>query len=465
MNTRRTDREPALTPAVWIVCTLAVLSSVAVALRPDAPRPDLLLWTFARPHQEMYAPVLEEWNAAPDRPRAESLLLTTDALQRRLLSGFLSGTPLPDVVEVHGGIAAQVFRGPVEQIGFLDLTDRLRETGLLEQFNPPSLTPWTTRGRIYGLPHDVHPVLLGYRADVVEAAGIDLSSVQTWDQFVHVLKPLMADADGDGRPDRYLLNLWETNPELLEVLLLQAGGGLFDAREQLAMSTDVNAHVLATIASWTTGPDRIAINAPEFDAAGNRLRLDGVVLCSLLPDWLAGAWQLDLPGLAGRVKVMSLPAWTPGGRRTSVMGGTMLGLPRAARDVERAWSLAQQLYLNRDIARRLYREAGIVTAVRTFWDDPVFDEPNPFFSGQPAGRLYLEQAPHVPARTSSPYQRLALAALGDAALGLKAEAERHALHRVEQLEPLARAHLAQAEQRVRQHMARNVFFESAGETP
>ncbi len=465
MRTVRPARDASYSLAVWIVCGLAVLSSMAVALRPRPMRPDLLMWTFARPHQEMYAPVLAAWNAEPDRPKAESLLLTTDALQRRLLSGFLSGTPLPDLVEVHGGIIAQIFRGPIDRIGFLDLTDRLRESGVIDMLNPPSLSPWTTRGRIYGLPHDVHPVLLGYRADLIEAAGIDLTQIETWDELIRVLRPLMADADGDGLPDRYLLNIWETNPELIDVLLLQAGGGLFDERERLIISSDLNAEALATIVSWTTGTNRIAINAPEFDAAGNRLRLEGVVLCSLLPDWLAGAWQLDLPQLAGKVKLMPLPAWRPGGRRTSVMGGTMLGLPREGRDIERAWTLAQELYLNREVARRLYREAGIVTAVRAFWDDPIFDEPNPFFSGQPAGRLYIDQAPHVPVRSSSPYHRLALAALGDAAMALKMQAEQHRLSAPSQLKPLARALLAQAEQRVRRQMNRNVFFQIEEPTP
>jgi arabinosaccharide transport system substrate-binding protein len=457
------SREALVSPAVWIVCLAAVASSIAVALRPKPARPDLLLWTFARPHMEMLGPVLAEWNAEGGRPQSGALLLTTDALQRRLLSGFWSGTPLPDLVEVHAGIAAQVFRGPVDDIGFLDLTDRLRESGLLDHINPPSLVPWTSRGRIFGLPHDVHPVLLGYRADIIEAAGIHLETIETWDDFVRALRPLMADADRDGRPDRYLINLWATNPELIEVLMLQAGGGLFDAQERLILASEINAMTLATVVSWMVGPDRIAINAPEFDAAGNRLRLEGVVLCSLLPDWLAGAWQSDLPGLAGKVKLMPLPAWTPGGRRTSVMGGTMLGLPREGRNIEQAWALAQRLYVNRDVARRLYRDAGIVTAVRTFWDDPIFDEPSAFFSGQPAGRLYVDQAPHVPPRSSSPYQRLALAALGDAAMALKTDAERDALFRPEQLLPLARAHLERGEQRVRQLIRRNVFFEAGEE--
>ena len=64
--------------------------------------------------------------------------------------------------------------------------------------------------------------------------------------------------------------------------MLQAGGALFDGQERLVMHSEMNARVLATVVSWTTGPNRIAVNAPEFDAAGNKMRLDGSVLFSFM---------------------------------------------------------------------------------------------------------------------------------------------------------------------------------------
>ena len=48
------------------------------------------------------------WNTA--QPPAQSVhivLLSGNALQRRLLSGFLSGTPLPDLVEAYAQIVAK----------------------------------------------------------------------------------------------------------------------------------------------------------------------------------------------------------------------------------------------------------------------------------------------------------------------------------------------------------------------
>lgn len=448
-----------LSPGGWIICALAVASSIVLFLWPIPRKPGLVFWIFANTHKRLYEPMTAVWNKAqlPDN-RVNILLLSGGALQRRLLSGFLSDTPVPDLVEAYAQIVSQAFKGPLDDVGFVDLTEQLHAEGIYEQINAPSFSPWTSRGRIFGLPHDVHPVLLAYRADLVEAAGIDVSAIATWDDFVRVLRPLVQDLDGDGYVDRYLLNLWETNPELIELLLLQAGGALFDARERLVLASESNARVLATIVTWTTGPERIAVNAPEFDAAGNKMRLDGVVLFSFMPDWLTGAWRQDLPQLAGKVKLMPLPAWEPGGRRTSVMGGTMLGIPRRTRDFASAWRYARQLYLSPELARALFQTAGIISPIKRHWSDPVYTEPSPYFSEQRIGQGYIAAAPDVPPRPSSPYNALARAAIGEVALALKSYAQRHRVYTVAALLPEARQRLAQAEAMVQAQIQRNIFL-------
>jgi arabinosaccharide transport system substrate-binding protein len=102
-------------------------------------------------------------------------------------------------MEIERRIASRAFAGPLDGVGFLDLTDRIKAEGLDQKINASSFTPWSTRGRIFGLPHDVHPVMLGYRADMVEAAGIDVSKIETWEDFITVLSPLLYDANGNRR--------------------------------------------------------------------------------------------------------------------------------------------------------------------------------------------------------------------------------------------------------------------------
>jgi len=447
---------------MWVMGVLAAVSTAAVFAWPVPPRDGVQMWTFARLHKVRYEAAIAEW---PPAQRASITLLSMPALERRMLSAFLTQTPSADLIEAERRVAARAFVGPLESVGFADLTDRLRAEGLDEDINGPSFGPWTSRGRIFGLPHDVHPVMLGYRADIVEAAGIDVGRIETWDDFIRVMSPLMLGKDASGKPVRFLLNLWEDKDDLLEVLLLQAGGGFFDGSERVSIATDINARVLSTVIAWCRGPQRIASDAPDFTASGNQLKVEGYVLAALMPDWMCNIWRIEIPQLAGKVKVMPLPAWEKGGRRTSVWGGTMLGIAKASPDQDGLWEIAKRLYTSRELAREIYREGDIITPVRSLWSDPVFDEADPYFSGQRKGRMFINLAPSVPSRTSSPFNTLAKQRVRDAALSLSAYAQSRGAFDVEQLKPEAMRLLEIAERQVRTQVERNVFLTDPGEQP
>jgi arabinosaccharide transport system substrate-binding protein len=355
----------------------------------------------------------------------------------------------------------QVFAGPVKDVGFVDLTSRLEREQLRTGINGPSFSPWTTRGHIFGLPHDVHPVMLLYRADLVEAAGIDVSKIETWDDYFRVLRPLMVDLDGDGRIDRFLLNASPTSIYYQEVLLLQAGGRMFDEMNQPTLNEPINARVIARLATWYAGPTRVASETSLGGASAMRLVREGYVVGLLAPDWFAGGIRTTLPDMAGKFKVMPLPAWAKGERRTSVLGGTMLGLTKAGRTREDAWAFAKQLYLSPATAKRLYEEACIVTPIKANWPESFYDVPDPYFCGQAIGRMYIQLAPDVPLRPSSPYYGLAQQLLNLAVIQLCQYADDHHLYDAAALEPEARRLLDEAQRQLRAQIDRNVFLRSA----
>lgn len=464
MSKDQAQTPPARSLAVRIIGAIAAVSTVVVLTLGSPRREGVTMWTFARLHHELYLPAVADWNLSHE-PKVTCSVLGVQAIEQRMLSSFLSRTPSAELLEVERRIAARAFAGPPEAIGFLDLTDRLKEEGLLDRINGPSFTPWTSRGRIYGLPHDVHPVMLGYRADIVEAAGIDVSTIETWDDFIRVLRPLIMNPDGTKRTDRYLLNMWETHMDSLEALVLQAGGGAVNESGLPMLDNPINARVLAQAVAWGHGADRIAADAPYFSASGNQLLLDGFVIASFVPDWMCNLWRKEIPQLAGKVKLMPLPAWERGGRRTSVWGGTMLGISKDAPDHDALWAFAKHLYLSPELSRKLFLEGDIISPVREFWNDPVYDQPDPFFSGQPRGRLFVSLADDLPPRHNSPFGAMAVERLRAVASELARIADRRPGCTAADLEPDAIRLLGEAQEEVMRHARRNKFFVPEGETP
>ena len=455
----------------WTILVIAAISSVLLLVWPRQHREGLAMWVFTVEHAKLYEPLLEERREQADGPGHVDVNLTVidgAAMTRRILAGFWGDTPLADLMEVETDMMSRFTGGPLESMGFVDLTDRLQEEGLIGKINPPSFSPWTSRGRVFGLPHDVHPTLLAYRADIVEEAGIDVGEIETWDDFERVMQPLLDDNDDDGEPDHYPLAIWYSDSYTIEPLLLQAGGGLFHADGRPSLDRPENARVVAEVVSWCVGPDRIAVDAPKFTFSGDQLKIRGKVVCEVMPDWLAGVWKRTLPQLHGKVKLMPLPAWEPGGRRTTVMGGTMLGFPKRTLDsagdgtgeptFEAAWSFAKELYLDRAYSERLFRKTNIITPVTDYWSEDWFHEPDPYFSGQQSGTLFLEHAPNVPLRTPSPFVVAARLRLSEVLGRVYRLAEERAVYDAAELEPFAAELLRGVQARMEEEMSRNVFL-------
>ena len=448
-------------PGLWIVLLMAAGSSVLIALLPVPTHPGMEMWVFDPNHAKIARFIAEDWNHGHASNPVTIHLITGAAIQSRMMSGFYSDTPVADLIEVERGMIGQVFAGPVADVGFMELTGRLDRENLRTGINGPSFSPWTTRGHIFGLPHDVHPAMLLYRADLVEAAGIDVSKIETWDDYFRILRPLMQDLDGDGRVDRFLLNASPTSIYYQEVLLLQAGGRMFDEMNQPTLNEPVNARIIARLATWYAGPGHVASEITLGGASSMRLVREGYVVGLLAPDWFAGSIRTSLPDMAGKFKVMPLPAWEKGGRRTSVLGGTMLGITKAGRTPEDAWAFAKQLYLSPATAQRLYEEARIVTPIKANWSQSFYDVPDPYFCGQAIGRMYIRLAPDVPLRPSSPYYGLAQQLLNQSVSQLCTDADDHRLYDAAALVPEAQRLLHEAQRQLQAQMDRNAFLRPA----
>jgi arabinosaccharide transport system substrate-binding protein len=406
----------------WLLALAALSTLLVLATRTWATerRPDLVMATFAPNHLAAYQQVIPEFERE-NGVRVSIQLTGRRALETRLQNALLAGTPVPDLVELAAGSISFFTRGPVKDVGFLDLTERLRRDGLRARLVESRLSLWSTRGHVFAIPHDVHPVQLAYRADLVEALGIDVSKLDTWDEFVRVGKTVVKDFDGDGVPDRYMVDFPSSAAWGIQILLLQRDIPVFDEQGRVNFDREETVDTILWYIHQLFGPERIAydcsgVSGQVGGSVFGKALTDGLALFYIAPDWRSYSMQQEVPGVAGKMKLMPLPAWKKGGKRTSTWGGSGLTITRDTKDPELAWKLAKTLYFDRKELGKRFRGTNILPALKDAWDLPEFNRPNEFYSGQPLGALYAALAPGAPADWSTPYKTMGEDRVADAAL-------------------------------------------------
>jgi arabinosaccharide transport system substrate-binding protein len=434
----------AAAPAIW-----APLSNPAA----DSP-PDLVFATFVPEQAAVYraaVPKFEEENHC----KIQIELVDQKALQSRLQSALQVGADVPDMVELMYGTVGVFTMGPIDDVQLVDLTDKIHASGLYDRLVTNRLSKWSSRGHVFALPHDVHPVMLVYRRDLAEQFGIDVTKLTTWDEFSRAGRELVKKTmRPDGVPEHYMLDLPTDGNDQLILLLLQHGVTPFDAAGHVSFDDERALDVVCWYVKQVEGPGRIAFPCGEGQNFAKAM-IDGLCLFYVCPDWRSLRIELEIPSLAGKVSLMPLPAWEPGGIRTSTWGGCGLAFTRQCRNFDLAWKFAMYLYYDPQQLGPRFAATHILPPLKSAWTLPQFHAPSPFYSGISLGQVYSALAPEVPEEHDTAYNSLANAKLSEAfsnaSIYFKAHGDAG-------LRDYARAELRRCADRVRLAMSRNVFL-------
>ncbi|HEX8912120.1 MAG TPA: extracellular solute-binding protein [Humisphaera sp.] len=447
---------------------LVAAAAGAVLLVRDKPgRATVEVWTFAKPHAELYE------RLRPDAERAAGggvsvRVVPSNALNVRLVSLFMAGRAgdeLPDVVEIRQDALGRYLGPPTPQVGFLPLNDLLATTGertiaspevpgqkgwsaraasdgrvythdgtgwqpdaakphgdrWIDRLVRQRLVPYTKDGLIFGLPHDVHPTTLTYRADLFAEAGVDLESPTpgldhvSWPDFHERCLRFQAYWRSKGVADRWALDLFGANGDLLAAMLLQRGVNLVEPGGKVRLADPVVADTLLFYAAMVAGPRRASADSVSGGLGVWKRDLEAGVVCAVVtPDWRVADLRSTVGSgpLAGRFRMCRLPKFDAVDAPTTTWGGTMVAIPRRCRDPQRAWRAVEALYLSREATDAQARDLGILPAVADSWVSPAVRTPDPLFGGQVVNDLYVELAPKIPVQHLSPDSAYATSGLG-----------------------------------------------------
>jgi len=434
--------------AALCILLLAIFSGAWLALHPaKQEKSTLTFWTFAPEHQKAYMDALPSFEAAHPGVKVEIQLVSQQAVTTRLQAAFWSDLDVPDLVEVPIDFAGSFFRGPVENVGFSDLTARIHQSGLWDKMVQSRFAPYTSRGHIFGLPHDVHPIMLAYRRDIFQKEGIDANQIKTWDDFIRVGRKLTI------ANKRYMIELFDYRDAHLAACLFQRGGGYFTPEGKCIFDDETAVQTMLWYVPLVAGKNKIAGSLGPGQILTKAVE-DGYFLTLIAPDWRTKTFEKDIPRMAGKMALMPLPSATPGGPRTSTWGGTMMGITKHSKNQELAWQFALHLYMDKKELGERFRSTNILPAVREAWNQKEFKEARPYWSNQPIGSLYAQLAPDVPAQYTGPFIVPAKAKLGEAVVAC---VQYYNANGEKGFEEFARKRLKQSADEVRALMARSPY--------
>lgn len=304
-----------------------------------------------------------------------------------------AGQGAPDVIQLENSNLAQF----VELGGLADITDWVKPyVPIMNQYK------WKEAmkdGKYYAMPWDSGPVVGYYRRDVFKEAGLSDNPDEvdkmfaTWDTYLAACKTIK---EKTGK-SCFALSKANNDARLYEIALWQQGLGYYDKDGKITVDSPENiatlekfgefwkAGVNSEESAWTD-PWYAELNSPDKSVASI---VEAAWLGVFLKTWIAG-------GTAGKWGVVQMPAFKEGEVRASNDGGSTLAIPEQSKNKEAAWALIQFMLGRDDSQLRGFAYSDFLPSLETTYTSPLFTEPDSFFGGQVARKLYLEVAKVIP---------------------------------------------------------------------
>jgi len=190
------------------------------------------------------------------------------------------------------------------------------------------------KNKVYGIPFDMTVQILYYRKDLIP------NPPQTWDELVSLLEHGKKFVIGWGSLD------WIG----FSPFLWQAGGDYYDKNGTKAILDSREALVALKFFSSLYTKYNVPRSAENF-AAGFRSGEYPLVMCG---NWLINSFPAEMPELEGKWSIALLPKG-PSGKRTSFIGGRVIGIFKTSKNVDKAFKFIKFL-MKPEIQIEIYNE-------------------------------------------------------------------------------------------------------------
>ncbi len=314
-----------------------------------------------------------------------------NAFVQKLQAVMLEGKNVPDIIEWKIE-ANQILNADARKSFVLPLNSYVNNSAAFKNV-VPGRVDWVRYGsNIYGLPHDVHPVVLVYNDTLWKSVGVDMEKIVTWDEFFQASLKLTAEKK-DGKPVHYALPYGNDGlGNTMFMIWQQTGSQVLDAQGRPTFTSPAFTSFVTKWMDWQKTGAFTAWDWGNFAA----LLKNGTLASYTSPDWWVS--QVDAAAADGKYqfKVRALPLYQAGGPATASWGGSFLAIPKTARNPELIYQVMEYMQYDSSAIRTRFVETGMLPPFASVWNDAVFKQSDPRFGGQKLGELQVAMAKVMP---------------------------------------------------------------------
>lgn len=328
----------------------------------------LTVWTFIEMHQKFYTTMAEKWNEAhPDRKvKLELSNMQYDDMHNKLSLALESGQGAPDIADIELGKFPSFTAE--KDIKLMDLSAVIAP--YRDNVVSSRLDIYSKDGKYYGLPTHVGTEVAFYNTEALESAGIDYSTIKTWEDF-RAAGVKYHEASGREFACAETTAMWMVN-----LMLAQKGGDYLDASGKLAVNNEKVAEVLRYIKAMQEDGALSTVpgGQPDNEEAYPYYN-DGSYAVQIMPFWQTSRFLNYLKDLDGKVAIAPVPrfgaedaTWTIGG------GGTGTAVIAGSANAELAAEVMAYIKLSPEANEEIWRVLGFDPVNTSVWTDTALTE-------------------------------------------------------------------------------------------
>ena len=321
------------------------------------------MWVFAELHATYYEQMAEAWNEEnPDRPVDLNVTVYPyDDMHNKLQLAANSGEGLPDVVDIEvskfGNFVTEDGRTPL-----MDLTEAAApyKADIVEA----RMNLYNRAGGQYGLPTHVGAFVAFYNTELLEGAGVDYTTIETWEDF-------QAAGTAYNQATGKAFGVAETAVDMVEPLVTaQLGGQFFDEDGNPAVNSPEVVEALELLQGMKEAGaiSTIPGGSPDAEEAYGAIN-NGDYAAIVYPAWYTSRFVDYMPDLAGKVAIAPAPRIEGGEVATIGGGGTGTAVTEASPNKEFAaeWLAFAKLSPEANVA--VWEVLGFDPVNMSVWED------------------------------------------------------------------------------------------------